>query len=217
MSAKREKEQEKEDEGRKLEELLKDPCRWRAAGDVLRSKLRIAEDLSREHVQELLGVSQSGVSRLLAGNPPKKLPVKGLNDLLGRLGLTVEDLEKLAHAVGGPLLCIDRPEEGFDSTECASIHFHAEGDHAVAFPTDPRTTSEQEYCRMCGGPLSAECPECQRPVVAASHCPRCGHCYVGGVPEELRGLTGKRLVQACEKRNAANRAAMQHAEGGLRT
>ncbi len=206
------------DEYAELRELLKHPRLWPAAAEVLRSKLN-ASDLSRGEIERILGVSQPTVARFMAGSPTPRALLKklhGLNRLLEHLDLTVGDLDKLAHAVG-MLLCIDRPEEGFDSIECASIHFHTAGDHAVPFPMDPRTDPQQTNCGMCGGPLSAACPECQKPVVAASHCPQCGHRYVAGAPEELRGLTGKQLVQACEKRNAANRTAMQHVEGGLPT
>lgn len=201
-----------------LRVLLEDRGLWAAAAEVLR-ETRKRKRLSQKEIEGLLGVSQPTVSRILAGELTgdallKYLP--GLTRLLERLELTAETLSELAHKPG-LLLCIDHPDEEERSIQCPTIHFHAAGDHAVPFPMDPRSDQSEKICRWCGNPLSAKCPECQKRVLAASHCPQCGHRYVAGAPEELRGLTGKRLVQACEKRNAANRAAMQHAEKGLET
>ncbi len=193
-----------------LRELLMDARLWPAASEVVRSKVN-ARRMSRREIEDKLGVSQATVSRFMRGDPtPRALlaNLEGLNRLLEHLGLTVADLKESSV---GLRLCIYRPQ-------CASIHFLAAGDHAVPFPKDSGTAPEQTACRICGGPLTAKCPnpECESPVVAGSHCPYCGHSYVAGVPAELRGLTGKRLAQACEERNAANRAAIQHLEGGLR-
>jgi predicted XRE-type DNA-binding protein len=204
-------EEKREDEHAELRELLTDARLWLAAAEVLRSKVN-ARGMSQNEIAEKLGVSQPTVHRFVKGDPTPKAfleHLQGLNRLLEHLRLTVEDLKSPSV---GLLLCIYRPQ-------CASIHFHAAGDHAVPFPMDPRTAAEQTNCRMCGGPLSAKCPnpECEVRVVAAAYCPRCGHRYVAGEPAELRGLTGKRLVQACEERNAANRAAMQHLGGGPET
>jgi transcriptional regulator with XRE-family HTH domain len=203
--------EDNEKERAELRELLMDARLWPGAAEVLRSKVN-TRGMSPKEIQDKLGVSQATVSRFMRGDPtPKALlaNLQGLNKLLEHLGLSVGDLKNPSV---GLLLCIYRPQ-------CASIHFLAAGDRAVPFPKDPRSAPEQTDCRICGGPLTAKCPnpECEAPVVAGSHCPYCGHGYVAGVPAELHGLTGKRLVQACEERNAANRAAMQHLEGGLRT
>jgi len=150
------------DEQRPLRKMLQDESLWAAAAEVIRSKMR-ERSLTPKQIEDKLSVSQSTVSRFLGGDPNRRALLKnleGLNQLLEDLGLTVEALEKLARTVG-LLLCIDRPNEGFVSTECASIHFHAAGDHAVPFPMDPRSDKSQTTCRFCGGPLSAVCPACQ--------------------------------------------------------
>ncbi|MCH8150105.1 MAG: zinc ribbon domain-containing protein [Planctomycetes bacterium] len=212
-----------------LKDLLSDEHVWAAAADVLRDELdtsdlsqaQIAETLNKDKSgNQVLSLSQPTISRLIRREPTPRLRKAllknphGLSELLKRIGLQVDELKRRAVSQGLHL-CIDRPSEDFESVECSSIRFRAAGNQAIPIPMDPRTDRSRTICQFCHGTLSAECPECNARVDGASYCPKCGHRYVAGTPEELRGLTGIRLVRACEKRNAKNQADRQHPENGL--
>lgn len=213
-----------------LKNLLSDEHLWAAAAEELRNELEESE-LSQEQIAEtlnsdksgkqVLSLSQATISRLKRREPTPRLRKSllknphGLSKLLKQIDLQVDELKKRAVA-HGLHLCIDRPSEDFESVECSSIRFRSAGNQAIPIPMDPRVDRRsQTICQFCRGTLSTECPKCNARVDAASYCPKCGHRYVAGTPEELRGLTGMRLVRACEQRNAKNQADRQHPENGL--
>jgi hypothetical protein len=200
---------EKQIDENELRKLLADPRRWRVAAKILSERLR-DKGLQKKFVEAALGEKQPTIHRFLAGDPtPKKFFAK-----LGKIKKLIQvdlelDLEDLQWP-GNLHLCIDW-------VECCTLHFHAEGDYAVPYPMDPRTHPSQNVCKWCGHDLASKCPECDEPICDGPYCPSCRLRYVAGEPDELHGLRGRQLAEACEKRNAANRAAMEHLNTNLRS